>query len=269
VGVSKSIHPSPPLTSSFKGIALFTPGGDCVYCLDNQKRSHWHVDLCAALQHRLSLAEPPYFLLPGFTATVDRWYDETSQQMITSAEVYPRVFRFQALLNVLFGLGHQQWEINYTLHEACSTLLIDSFREQFPQLWEGHDLVLRVTESLAEQMLKPGKPNLPRQFPSRPYQFRLFVRGSETATTEQMLKLLHGILETELQSPYTLQVVDVTQNPEQAEADHISATPSLIQVSPQPVRRIVGSLTNPDLIRRLLANQSSPLDLSSRQPWGN
>jgi circadian clock protein KaiB len=158
--------------------------------------------------------------------------------------------------------------INYTLHEACSASLIDSFRGQFPQLWENHDLVLRVTESLAEQMLKPEKTHLARQLPSRPYRFRLFVRGSETAATEQMLKLLHATLETELQAPYTLQVVDVTQHPEQAEADHISATPSLIQVSPQPVRRIVGNLTNPDLIRRLLANHRPTLDLSSRYPWG-
>jgi circadian clock protein KaiB len=91
-----------------------------VYCLDSQKRSRWHMDLCAALQSQLDLVEPPYFLLPGFTATVDRWYDEARQQSVTIAEAYPRALKFQALLNILFGLGHQQWTPNYTLHEACS-----------------------------------------------------------------------------------------------------------------------------------------------------
>jgi circadian clock protein KaiB len=245
-----------PVTSSFKGIALFTPGGDCVYCLDSQKRSRWHMDLCAALQSQLDLVEPPYFLLPGFTATVDRWYDEARQQSVTIAEAYPRALKFQALLNILFGLGHQQWTPNYTLHEACSASLIESFRNQFPQLWESHNLILQVEEPLrghssnqrAEPSLSYSSPSLV----SNPYIFKLFVSGAETVATEHMLKLLHATLERGLQTPYTLQVIDVLKHPEQAEADHISATPSLIQVSPQPVRRIVGNLTNPDLLSQVL-----------------
>jgi circadian clock protein KaiB len=109
-----------PVATGFKGIALFTPGGDCVYCMDTQKQAHWHIDLCTVLQKQLSLVEPPYFLLPCFTATIDRWFDPHDQRMVTVAEAYPRVMPLQALLNVLFEQPNLQWQPNYTIHTACS-----------------------------------------------------------------------------------------------------------------------------------------------------
>ncbi|MFM6041706.1 MAG: circadian clock protein KaiB, partial [Dolichospermum sp.] len=37
----------------FKGIALFTPGGDLIYCIDPSKQGRWHLNLCAALREIL------------------------------------------------------------------------------------------------------------------------------------------------------------------------------------------------------------------------
>ena len=136
--------PDPAAAASFKGLALFTPGGDCVYCIDQRKHNHWHLDLCAALQTSLGLADPPYFLLPCFTATVDRWMDPTSHEIITVAEAYPRALRFQTLLNVLFNTDDLVWQPNYSHHEDCSVWVIESYRTTFPQLWERHNLVMRV-----------------------------------------------------------------------------------------------------------------------------
>ncbi|MDJ0558735.1 MAG: circadian clock protein KaiB, partial [Microcystis sp. M53599_WE4] len=34
------------LPDIFKGIALFTPGGDLIYCIDPDKQTHWHLNLC-------------------------------------------------------------------------------------------------------------------------------------------------------------------------------------------------------------------------------
>ncbi|WP_239651521.1 hypothetical protein [Neosynechococcus sphagnicola] len=45
----------------FKGIALFTPGGDLIYGIDVSKQSRWHLHLCTALQELLGLTEPPHF----------------------------------------------------------------------------------------------------------------------------------------------------------------------------------------------------------------
>ncbi|WP_051158460.1 circadian clock KaiB family protein [Nodosilinea nodulosa] len=243
-----------PVAASFKGIALFTPGGDCVYCLDEQKRLHWHLDLCAALQTHLGLAEPPYFLLPCFTATVDRWVNPSTQALVTAAEAYPRALRFQALLNALFGLGNLQWQPNYSSAEECSVALIESYRPAFPQLWECHDLIIRVEQGaeVSEQPLPISTLDAPGAMPQS-HRFKLFVSGVDTAATERMLRFLHTTLESTLASAYTLQVIDVITHPAEAEAANISATPTLIQVSPEPVRRVVGNVLSQEQMAQLLA----------------
>ncbi|HEY9642884.1 MAG TPA: hypothetical protein V6C57_20515, partial [Coleofasciculaceae cyanobacterium] len=91
-------------TALFKGIALFTPGGDLVYCIDPKKQNRWHMQLCAVFQELLGLTELPHFLLPCYTATIDRWIDPHTQEIQTFAEASPLVLRHQALLNVLFNV---------------------------------------------------------------------------------------------------------------------------------------------------------------------
>jgi circadian clock protein KaiB len=221
----------------FKGIALFTPGGDLVYCLDSQKRSRWHLDLCATLQEQLALPDPPYFLLPAYTATVDRWIDPASGHLVTVAEAYPRVLRFRALLNLVFAI-EAQWQPVYTAPEASSPTLLETYRAQFPQLWEYHDLIIRADRS---QQIAPS---LERVAPLETYAFRLFVSGSAAASTENLLQVLYANFEAVLKQPYTLKVIDVTQHPEQAEADQISVTPTLLRTQPMPARRISGDLTS-------------------------
>ena len=235
---------------AFKGIALFTPGGDVVYCIDAQKQSHWHLDLCTALQEYLSLPEPPFFLLPCYTATVDRWIDPASQRPITLAEAYPKVIRYQALLNAVFNLEGVIWQPNYTAGETCSPQLLDTHREQFPCLWQTQDLVLQVTSSslkTATAKTSKGTPNS--------HIYRLFVSSEETASTERILEALRQTMEQVLQHPYTLQVVDVRQHPDKAEADLISVTPTLVRTWPQPLRRLAGGLGDRDRLVQFLYSE--------------
>ncbi len=246
-----------PAVVSFKGLALLTPGGDCVYCIDPHKRERWHLDLCAALQSALCLAEPPYFLLPCYTATVDRWVDATTQKLMTVAEAYPRALPFQPLLNALFNIPDLQWQPNYTHPENCSVWVIESYRRLFPQLWECHDLIMPVGPKDSPPPPLPEVRSLnPKGTESQPsplpYLFKLFVSGADTLATEQMLRVLHNTLELALPGAYTLQLIDVSKHPDAAEAEHITATPTLVQVSPPPTRRIVGRLPNPSQIRELL-----------------
>ncbi|MEB3290836.1 MAG: circadian clock KaiB family protein [Leptolyngbya sp.] len=254
--------PDAAAAASFKGLALFTPGGDCVYCIDQRKHNHWHLDLCAALQTSLGLSEPPYFLLPCFTATVDRWIDPTSHEVITVAEAYPRALRFQTLLNILFNTENLVWQPNYSHHEDCSVWVIESYRTTFPQLWERHNLVMRV-EATGVNPLTLGPDPTPDDLPleaeaayssatDAPHLFKLFVSGADTAATEQMLRVLRNTLEATLTSPYTLHLIDVLTQPDQAEADLVTATPTLIQISPPPARRIVGQWPSAQQLRDLL-----------------
>ncbi|WOD41228.1 circadian clock KaiB family protein [Nodosilinea sp. E11] len=251
--MSNTMRVGPVVSTSFKGIALFTPGGDCVYCIDERKRAHWHLDLCAALQSHLKLAEPPYFLLPCFTATVDRWVNPTTQAPVTVAEAYPRALPFQPLLNALFGLDNLQWQPNYSSAEECSVALIESYRPTFPQLWLCHDLVIGVEKATATLKDAGPSPEVSLDVLMQPHRFKLFVSGTDTTATEQMLRFLHTTLEATLPGAYILQVIDVTTNPNEAEAANVSATPTLIQVFPEPVRRVVGNVLSQAQMMELLA----------------
>lgn len=226
---------APNLPDTFKGLALFTPGGDLVYCIDPDKKSRWHLQLCALLQEILGLAEPPHFLVPCFTATLDRWRDPKDQQLHLHAEAHPLVMRYQILLNAVFNTDTLVWQPAPVLEGNCDRLILDRYQSQFPQLWETHDLIVRFTGA---------EPDDREEIPVEPtpgYVLRLYVAG-HTSATETILKNLHELLERSLKRPYTLRVVDIHKNPEQAEQDKVTATPTLVRVYPRPVRRLVGDV---------------------------
>ncbi|HBB32443.1 MAG TPA: circadian clock protein KaiB [Cyanobacteria bacterium UBA8803] len=295
------------LPQLFKGIALFTPGGDLIYGIDPSKQGRWHLHLCVGLQEIFGLAEPPHFLVPGYTATIDRWLDSQTQKVRTSAEIYRPIQHHQALLNALFGTSNLVWQVAPWQEESCDPIVLETYRDRFPQLWEDHDLIVRLdrTEQLPDTtgesyspltnpVQKTGYPSeygttanlinneadllwsfgqrpsptdsiwlrssdsdfqeiAPPSQPSTPHSYvlRLFVSGN-SATTEHTLKKLHEMLEQALRYPYTLKVIDVFKHPDQAEANQISATPTLLRVWPQPVRRIVGDLSNVENILRII-----------------
>lgn len=240
---------------AFKGIALFTPGGDLIYCIDPQKQVRWHMHLCGMLQNLLGLSEPPHFLVPCYGATVDQFFDPHRQELQQIAEVSPLVFRYQSLLNAVFGFQDLAWQVAPLRPEICDPMVLTTYRDRFPQLWESHELVVQYERAV------PYTPTVPlfklgaitRQKASNPqgYVLRLFVSGHSMAT-EQTLHKIHALLERSLNQPYTLKIIDVTQHPEQAEIDHVTATPTLVRVWPQPTRRIVGNLDHADQLLGML-----------------
>ncbi|MGB3512128.1 MAG: circadian clock KaiB family protein [Microcoleaceae cyanobacterium] len=250
----------------FKGIALFSPGGDLVYCIDPSKQNRWHLHLCVELQERLGLSETPHFLVPGYTATIDKWLDPRTQEVQIYAEAYAPVLRYQALLNAVFNTGEIIWQSAPWSEEFCNPMVMATNYDQFPQLWESHDLLLRLDRqelnpSPTQAQVSFSAPNdnllsdpvsavdLPAALEG--YVLRLFISGNSVAT-QRTLQNLHQILEKSLSHPYTLKVIDVFKHPEQAERDQITATPTLIRVLPFPVRRIVGEFDDMEKILKLL-----------------
>jgi circadian clock protein KaiB len=233
----------------FKGVALFTPAGDFLYALNADRQQCWHWQLCACLQEILGLPEMPQFLLPSHTATVDRWRDPRSQAMQTFAEVYPAARCYQPLLNAAFGTGELSWRVAPWQEGACNPMVLAAYRPQFPQLWQSHDLVVRLgTENL---LLAAGETaDSPRHPAPAGYVLRLFVSGNNSAT-QRTLEATYQILERGLQHPYTLKVIDIAKHPEQAEIHQVIATPTLVRVYPEPARRLVGDLALADLPRVL------------------
>ncbi|MDX2232800.1 MAG: circadian clock KaiB family protein [Leptolyngbyaceae cyanobacterium bins.349] len=239
---------------AFKGIALFTPGGDLVYCIDPHKQIRWHIHLCNALQHLLGLAEPPHFLVPCYTATLDRSEDPDTQKISQFAEISPLVARYQPLLNAIFETGNLTWSKTQFQTTLCDPMVLATHRSRFPKLWECHDLVVRydqIVHNPPTALASPLAPPVMEHSPPQGYVLRLFVSG-HSITTHQTLQKLHQLLEQVLDQPYTLKLIDVSQHPEQAELDQVTATPTLMRVYPLPVRRIVGNLESEDQLLAIL-----------------
>jgi len=275
----------------FKGIALFTPGGDVIYCIDPEKRGHWHHHLCLTLQDLLKLPEPPHFLVPCYTATLDKSLN-SHHQIVVFAEAHPLVYPYQAVLNAIFQSFDTVWQPINVSKDTCDPVVIATYRHRFPSLWENHDLIVQVGQrgwkkystwygetnmksnnslSVEKDSLHWSKPPQkalllndpgitivpekvqPESNPliSKGYVLRLFISGHDPST-EQTLQNLYQILERVLSHPYTLKVIDVSKHPELAEANHVAATPTLVKVWPLPIRKIVGKLENPNQVLQLL-----------------
>jgi circadian clock protein KaiB len=80
------------------------------------------------------------------------------------------------------------------------------------------------------------------------YVFRLFIAG-QTPRSEQAIANLSRIVEYDLKGKGRVQIIDVLEQPDLAEADHIVATPTLIKEMPPPERRIIGDLSDTALVR--------------------
>ncbi len=72
--------------------------------------------------------------------------------------------------------------------------------------------------------------------------FRLYIAGSSPRSL-RAIKRIKEICEKELPGLYTLEVIDLYQQPERAFADQIVAAPTLVRRLPEPIR-LVGDLSD-------------------------
>lgn len=82
---------------------------------------------------------------------------------------------------------------------------------------------------------------------SEKYHLRLFVTGVTPRST-RAISNIREICEEYLKGRYTLEVVDIYQQPELAKEEQIVAAPTLVKKSPLPLRRFIGDLSNRDRI---------------------
>lgn len=91
----------------------------------------------------------------------------------------------------------------------------------------------------------PGAPG--GSSPDR-YLLRLYVAGM-SPRSRRALESLRDLLERVLAGSYELEVVDIYQEPDEAEKNQIVAAPTLIKSAPSPVKVLVGDMSD---TRRLL-----------------
>lgn len=76
---------------------------------------------------------------------------------------------------------------------------------------------------------------------------RLYVAG-QTAKSLQAFANLKRICEEHLGGSYKIEIVDLMKNPELAKGDQIFALPTLVRKLPEPVRKIIGDLSNTERV---------------------
>jgi circadian clock protein KaiB len=89
------------------------------------------------------------------------------------------------------------------------------------------------------------------------YRLRLYVAG-QTPKSVLAFTNLKQICEEHLRGRYEIEIVDLLENPQLASGDQILALPTLVRRLPEPIKKIIGDLSNTE---RVLVG----LDLRVRQ----
>jgi circadian clock protein KaiB len=75
------------------------------------------------------------------------------------------------------------------------------------------------------------------------YKLRLYVTP-RTAISQRAISNLDAFCREDLPVQFEVEVIDVTEQPALAERDKILATPTLVKLAPEPIRKIIGDLSN-------------------------
>jgi circadian clock protein KaiB len=89
------------------------------------------------------------------------------------------------------------------------------------------------------------------------FNLRLYVAG-QTPKAVRAFANLQKICDKHLAGRYTIEVIDLLENPQLGRGDQILAVPTLVRRLPEPIKKIIGDLSNTE---RVLVG----LDLRPRQ----
>jgi circadian clock protein KaiB len=108
---------------------------------------------------------------------------------------------------------------------------------------------MRTTKTTARARPRKSKPRKPKT-----WKLRLYVAG-QTPKSIRALANLKVLCEKHLKGRYQIEVIDLLEHPHMARGDQIVAIPTLVIKLPQPVRKIIGDLSDADRVLVGLALQ--------------
>jgi circadian clock protein KaiB len=79
------------------------------------------------------------------------------------------------------------------------------------------------------------------------WQLRLYVAG-KTPKSVMALRNLEQYCEKHLRGNYKIEIIDLLVKPQLAEGDQIFAIPTLVRKVPEPIRKIIGDLSNEEKV---------------------
>ena len=82
---------------------------------------------------------------------------------------------------------------------------------------------------------------------AKAYRLRLYVAG-QTPKSVLAFRNLRQICEEHLEGRYEIEIIDLLQNPQLAQGDQILAVPTLVRRLPEPIKKIIGDLSNTERV---------------------
>ena len=79
------------------------------------------------------------------------------------------------------------------------------------------------------------------------WELRLYVAGQTSKSIEAFANL-KKICEENLEGICSIEVIDLLKNPQLAKGDQILAIPTLVRKLPQPIKKIIGDLSNTERV---------------------
>jgi circadian clock protein KaiB len=79
------------------------------------------------------------------------------------------------------------------------------------------------------------------------WQLRLYIAG-QTPKSIKALSNIKKYAEEHLAGIYSIEIIDLLVNPQLAEGDQILAVPTLVRKFPEPIRKIIGDLSNEERV---------------------
>jgi len=87
----------------------------------------------------------------------------------------------------------------------------------------------------------------PREAANPEWDLRLYVAG-QTPKSIAAFANLKRLCETHLAGRYKIEVIDLLENPQLARGDQIVAIPTLVRKLPEPMRKIIGDLSDTERV---------------------
>jgi len=94
---------------------------------------------------------------------------------------------------------------------------------------------------------KTKAPRKSKTAPVAEYQLRLYVAG-QTPKSIAAFANLKKICAEHLEGVCSIEVVDLLVNPQLAQGDQILAIPTLVRKLPEPIKKIIGDLSNTERV---------------------
>jgi circadian clock protein KaiB len=79
------------------------------------------------------------------------------------------------------------------------------------------------------------------------WQLLLYIAG-QTPKSIRALENVKKYAEEYLAGKYSIEIIDLLKNPQLAEGDQILAVPTLVRKFPEPIRKIIGDLSNEERV---------------------